>query len=285
MRVTILASESLGVRSMATLVETSWGRVLVDPGVALAPKRAGLKPHAEELAAATAVQRRLRNELAACTHVVISHFHGDHHPMVEAVDGQLDASNVLVSLQDSEIHAIGKDGLSRNQSHRRYLLQQAVGRKLPPSEATSTERMEFSKLVPHGDPESHSGSVMMCRITDGDESFVHGSDIQFLDDLAVEQILTWQPDILFASGPPLYLLGHRVDSLRLARKRIALVASNVGHLVLDHHLMRSAAGASWLDALSQDHPNITAAADFQNRARNMLEDGRKKLWGRAARRR
>jgi uncharacterized protein len=285
LRVTVLAAESLGVRSMATLVETSWGRILVDPGVALAPKRGGLKPHAEELAAAASVQRRLRNELAACTHVVISHFHGDHHPMVEAVDGQLDAAHVLLSLQDSELFAIGKATLSRNQSHRRYMLQQAVGRRLAPAEGTSTGQIDFSVPLPHGDPESRSGSIMMCRIRDADKSFVHASDIQFLDDLAVDQILSWQPDVLFASGPPLYLLGHRPSSLKLARKRIALVASNVGQLVLDHHLMRSATGAAWLDSLSQDHSNISNAADFEDQPRNLLEDRRKKLWGRAARRR
>jgi uncharacterized protein len=285
LRVTILAAESLGVRSMATLVETSWGRILVDPGVALAPKRGGLKPHADELTAATSVQRRLRNELAACTHVVISHFHGDHHPMVEAVDGQLDAGHVLLSLQDSEIFAIGKETLSRNQSHRRYLLQQAVGRRMASAEGTSAGQIELSKPMPHGDPESRSGSVMMCRIRDGNESFVHASDIQFLDDLAVDQILAWQPDVLFASGPPLYLLSNRAKALKSARKRIALVAGNVGQLVLDHHLMRSAAGAAWLDSLSGDYSNICNAADFENQPRNLLEDGRKKLWGKAARRR
>jgi len=270
---------------MATLVETSWGRILIDPGVALAPKRAGLKPHADELAAAIAVQRRLRNELSSCSHVVISHFHGDHHPMVEAVDGQLDAANVMVSLRESQVFAIGKATLSRNQSHRRFLLQQALGRKIAPAEGTSTESLLFSSPLPHGTPETHSGSVMMCRVQDGEETFVHASDIQFLDDQAIEQILDWHPDILFASGPPIYLLGQRTDTLELAHKRIVRVATRVGRLVLDHHLMRSAAGADWLDQLTRAHDNISSAAEFENRPRNLLEDRRRRLWGRAARRR
>ncbi len=285
MRVIILASESLGVRSMAALIETSWGRVIIDPGVALAPKRAGFKPHASELAAASAVQRRLRNELGGCTHVVISHFHGDHHPMVEAVDGQLDARHALLSLQDSELFAIGRETLSRNQSHRRYLFQQLLGRPLPPAEGTSAAHLTFSSPVPHGSPDAHSGSVMMCCVRDGAESFVHGSDIQFLDDCAVEQILAWQPDIVFASGPPVYLLEHRRDILAAARERILRVAASVSQLILDHHLMRSAAGFEWLAALSKEQSNIVSAAEFAGEQPNLLEAQRKNLWGKTARRR
>jgi len=44
----------------------------------------------------------------------------------------------------------------------------------------------------------------MTRI-EGDFVFVHASDIQLLGDEAVSQILSWKPDIVFASGPPLYL--------------------------------------------------------------------------------
>ena len=270
---------------MATLVETSWGRVLIDPGVALAPKRAGLKPHADELTAARAVQRRLRNELGACSHVVITHFHGDHHPMVEADDAQLDARQVLLSLQDSEIFAIGKETLSRNQSHRRYLLQQLVGRRIPPAEGTASGQLDFSPPVPHGTPETRSGSVMMCRVQDGKESFVHASDIQFLDDHAVRLLLAWKPDIVFGSGPPVYLLQHQGDALAAARKRVARVAKCVGQVVIDHHTMRSDTGAAWLDELSREHPNIAAAAEFTNQPRRLLETQRKELWGKAGRRR
>lgn len=285
MRVRILAAESLGVRSMATLVETSWGRVLVDPGVALAPRRAGLKPHASELAAAGAVQRRLRNELGACTHAIVSHFHGDHHPMAEATEGQLNAQHVLLGLQDCALFAIGRDTLSRNQSHRRYLLQQMVGRPIPPAEATEAENLSFSVPVPHGSPENLSGSVMMCRIRDENESFVHASDIQFLDDRAVELVLSWQPDTVFASGPPVYLLERRRDLLDAARKRVLRLAAHVSQLVLDHHLMRSISGLEWLSALSRERSNIVSAAEFAGQPPNLLEAQRKKLWGKAARRR
>jgi len=45
----------------------------------------------------------------------------------------------------------------------------------------------------------------MTRIEEGKEVFVHASDIQLFDDESVFSILTWQPTIVLASGPPLYL--------------------------------------------------------------------------------
>jgi len=44
-RIAPLAFDSFGVRSMATFVETDDLKVLIDPGVALAPVRYGLGPH------------------------------------------------------------------------------------------------------------------------------------------------------------------------------------------------------------------------------------------------
>ena len=44
-RIVPLAFDSFGVRSMATFVETDDLKVLIDPGVALAPVRYGLEPH------------------------------------------------------------------------------------------------------------------------------------------------------------------------------------------------------------------------------------------------
>jgi len=43
-----LAYDSLGVRSMATFVETDDVRILIDPAVSLAPLRYGLPPHPME---------------------------------------------------------------------------------------------------------------------------------------------------------------------------------------------------------------------------------------------
>ncbi len=49
MEIIPLASETLGVRSMAIAVKTADCTIIVDPSIALAPKRYGLEPHKIEL--------------------------------------------------------------------------------------------------------------------------------------------------------------------------------------------------------------------------------------------
>ena len=51
MKIIPIASDSLGVRSMATYVETKDCKILIDPSAALGPKRYGLPPHNKELEA------------------------------------------------------------------------------------------------------------------------------------------------------------------------------------------------------------------------------------------
>jgi len=48
MKITPLAADSLGARSMATIVETPDVSVLIDPSVRLGPFRYDLRPHPTE---------------------------------------------------------------------------------------------------------------------------------------------------------------------------------------------------------------------------------------------
>ena len=48
MNIIPIASDSLGVRSMATYVETKDCKIVIDPSAALGPKRYGLPPAKEE---------------------------------------------------------------------------------------------------------------------------------------------------------------------------------------------------------------------------------------------
>ena len=57
MKVIPLAFESLGVRSMATFVETDH-KILIDPGTSIAPKRFGYPPWKNEFEAAYKALKR-----------------------------------------------------------------------------------------------------------------------------------------------------------------------------------------------------------------------------------
>ena len=139
--------------------------------------------------------------------------------------------------------------------------------------------MTFSKAMPHGGKVSKRGTVMMTRINVADKVFLHTSDIQLLDSATVDFIIAWQPDIVLAAGPPLYL-ETLPDELRTVAWQNALrLATTVDILILDHHLMRDQQGLKWIDALSvETGKRVYCAADFMGKKRLLLEAGRTKLY-------
>ncbi len=78
-KVTPLAAESFGVRSMCTLVETPDVKVLLDAGVSLCPYRFGLPPHPIEFQTIDRLRRRIAEAADKAEVVTISHYHFDHH--------------------------------------------------------------------------------------------------------------------------------------------------------------------------------------------------------------
>jgi len=116
---------------------------------------------------------------------------------------------------------------------------------------------------------------MMTRIEEEKEIFVHASDIQMLNDEAIEQILAWHPTVVLASGPPIYLPSLTWRKRKAALHRTLMVAREVDTLILDHHLLRSREGEKWLDWVSSiTNHKVICAADFMGRNRNLLEADR-----------
>src|SRR3990170_3746768 len=79
MRIVPLAADSLGARSMATLVETPDVTVVLDPSVRLAPVRYGLPPHPLEEERQRALWRTIRDAAKRADVLTVSHYHYDHH--------------------------------------------------------------------------------------------------------------------------------------------------------------------------------------------------------------
>ena len=78
MKVIPLAADSLGVRSMATYVETAQSRLLIDPGATLGLRRFGLKPAPQELEAYDRAVERISGYAVRATFCFVSHYHEDH---------------------------------------------------------------------------------------------------------------------------------------------------------------------------------------------------------------
>jgi len=280
----IIGAESLGVRCLCCVVETKDRKIVIDPGVALGYRRHGLLPHPVQVVVAERVKVAIEKALENATDVVISHYHGEHHPMVDANPYQLSAERVAESLRHPALWTKGTQGLSHTQIQRVQALAQKINRTLPASEGLNDGCLSFSPPVPHGE-QGRGGMVMMTRIEEGSEVFVHASDIQMLSDEALEQMVVWRPTVVLASGPPFYLLSLTPEKRESALRRTLDLAREVDTLILDHHLMRSKGGERWLDWVSSmraskdpcRHRKIVCAADFMGRPRNLLEAERV-LW-------
>jgi hypothetical protein len=260
------------------MVRTKKRRVVIDPGVALGFRRHNLLPHPVQVIASERTRVLIEKALKDATDIVISHYHGDHHPLVDANPYQLSVKRVAKLCQGPRLWTKGTGDLSSNQAHRAKALSENLGRVLPVAEGISDGQLAFSFPVPHGERDGRSGTVMMTRIEEDGEVFVHASDIQMLNDEAVEQIVAWQANTVLASGPPIYLPGITLEKREEALRRTLHLAEKVDTLILDHHLMRSREGEVWLDYVSSlTRHKVVCAADFMGVHRNLLEAERA-LW-------
>jgi len=119
----------------------------------------------------------------------------------------------------------------------------------------------------------------MTCVRDGGETFVHASDIQMLNREAADVITAWQPDIVFAAGPPLYLRRLSEGECALAWDNAITLAASVPTLILDHHLLRSREGCRWLEELAGEaEGRVCPAAAFMGRPPLFMEADRGELY-------
>ncbi len=277
MKIKILGTESLGVRGLCCVVETENQKFLFDPGVALGYSRYNLLPHPVQVAIDEAVRERIVQAWAESTDIVISHFHGDHVPLFHANPYQLSVDRVAPLAHNKKIWA-KLTRLSPREHERADHLASIFGDRMAAAEGTSRAGVCFSAPVPHGS-EKRSPTVMMSRV-EGQGVFVHASDIQLLNDEAVEQIIAWKADIVLLSGPPLYLSGKVSGSQNAsARRRAEKLADNAGTVIIDHHMLRDSNGIRLLEELrSETGRNIMCAADYMGEPRMFLEAQRRYLY-------
>lgn len=278
MQIEIIGTESLGVRGLCTVVTVADRKIVIDPGVALGYSRHGRLPHPFQVAVGAKIRGRIIESLESATDVVISHYHGDHIPLVDANPYQLDVRLVIEACRDTRFWCKAPDYPIDRISMRYDDLSNAFGRTLPVVEGEKHGLMTFSEPQPHGEM-GNGRTVMMTRIEDGHDIFVHASDIQLLDEGAVSQILDWEPDIVLVSGPPLYLQYLTSEQKENARRNAIRLAGNVDTLIIDHHLLRCEEGRRWLDDLaSETGYSIICAADFMGCRRLFLESWRERLY-------
>ena len=279
MNLQVIGAESLGVRSLCCLVTLQDRRIVIDSGVSLGYMRHGLLPHPLQIAQGCRVREKILHALNNATDVVFSHFHGDHVPLLDANPYQLSIRSLSPGFRDLRCWSKSDDGLSSKMSKRLSDLADLLGANMQNAEGCSEGPLSFSRAVPHGVLNSNMGTLMMTRIKMDNKVFVHASDIQLLDDSTVDLVINWQPDIVLAAGPPLYLDRLSKIERECARRNALRLALNIDTVILDHHLMRSVEGEVWLDELSAAvGKKVYCAADFMGRPRQLLEAKRVQLY-------
>src|SRR5437867_789801 len=163
MKITPLAADSLGARSMATLVETPDATILLDPSVRLGPYRYDLPPHPTEEAREKELWQRIRQAARRADVLTVSHYHFDHHNP----DAPSIYRNKIAFLKDGKFH-INRSQRERAGAFVRKLktypkeIQVADGHQI---DLGGTELL-FSPAVPHGYSDE-LGYVVMARISHG----------------------------------------------------------------------------------------------------------------------
>ncbi len=279
MNIEIIATESLGVRSMCTMVELSNRRILIDPGIALGLWRHGLPPHPIQIRRGNELRQRIIYACMRATDIVFSHYHGDHIPLAHPNPYQLPLAHLSESLETTRIWGINPRRASPTMQTRADNIEKAVGAPIEAAEGRLDGEMEFSGAMPHGCYGSESNTVMMTRIKDDGLVFVHASDIQLIEPDPIQWIINHRPDVIFVSGPPLYLQKLSSKARNAAWNNALTLAKAAPTLIIDHHLLRSWEGVQWLADIQKQSQNcVICAADYQHTTRTFLEADREHLY-------
>lgn len=296
-KVTPLASESFGVRSMCTLVETPEVTVLLDAGVSLCPYRFRLPPHPTEFKTINMLRKRIAEAADKAEVVTISHYHFDHHtPSYEdwLVNWTEERETARQIYEDKVVLMKNpREKINASQRKRAWVFQKTGGKYAKALETADGKTfkfgketvLRFSEAVPHGSEDSLLGWVVMALVEYAGERFVFAPDVQGpMSAHTVELIKAAKPQVLMIGGPPFYLGGFKVSEahLQLGLQNLLELVEAVPLIVLEHHALRD---ESWQQRVSEVYDKagevghkVVTAAEFAGCENNFLESRRKMLY-------
>lgn len=286
-KVSIIGSDSLGVRSLATFVKVCEKNIGIDLGASLAPRRFGLSPHEIEIKKLNETLKQIEDHIKISDIIIITHYHYDHY------------------IRDKPYLYYGKrlfikdpnKNINRSQSFRAkiFLKENKVEENAEINIADGNSYnidnvvLEFSKALWHGEEKTKVGKLVMLRIICNNKSIIYGSDIQGPgNEEALEKLIEWKgAELLILSGPPTYFAGYKVSqkSVEKGLDNLKKVIENkvANKIVVDHHILRD---INYKEIL-KDHyrlakengVSLLTAAEFMGYEIQQLEARRKELWG------
>ncbi len=283
MKIFPVAFDSLGVRSMATYIETKDVRIFIDPGVSVAPDRYSLPPHRLELDRHREKWEAVKHWVGVSDIIIITHYHYDHHnPDVQEI---YEGKDVFLK------HP--REFINQSQKQRAAALLSVI----EPCAKTINigdgkmfnfggTRLIFSKPVFHG-LSDRLGYVVEVFIEEN-EKFIFSSDVQGpLSDDAVNFIIDKAPNTVIVDGPPTYLLGSHYKkndiNICLGNLKKMIRQTSLKKLVIDHHLLRDLNWAEYVVGLDKirDGVQISSAAGYLGVKEDILEARREELYNKS----
>ncbi|MEM4406101.1 MAG: MBL fold metallo-hydrolase [Candidatus Methanomethylicaceae archaeon] len=285
MDVELLAFDSMGVRSMCTFVDAGDLRIIIDPGVSLAPRRFGLPPHRLELERLNGLAKVITEKAAISDVIIITHYHYDHHDLGDIIPLEI-YDKKIVLIKDP------KNNINRSQGDFRAPLFLGIikekAEKVEVADGKSFQigktKIEFSRAVFHGSSSLLGYVVEVMVEADGDR-VIHTSDVQGpISDDQMEFLLNKKPRLVIADGPMIYMLGYRYsyENLESSMRNLGrLIEEGVEELVVDHHFLRDKNYSQYMKGLEDAHPGakICTAAEYMGKEVELLEAKRVELYG------
>ncbi len=295
-KVTPLASESFGARSMCTLVETPCVNLLLDAGVSLCPYRDNLPPHPLEFRTIRNLRDKISKAADKAQVVTISHYHFDHHtPSFEdwVVNWTQKNTTAKQIYQGKTVLAKNpNEKINASQRQRAWLFQKTSGKyakSLHDADGKTftygDTTVQFSEAVTHGQENGMLGYVIMVTIEYDGERFMFAPDVQGpMSNYATELIKKVHPSLLLIGGPPFYLSGSRVEesSIQKALNNLSSIIKVVPTVILEHHALRD---KEWkqktvglFESASKLGHNVMTAAEYVGEENIFLESKRIQLY-------
>lgn len=287
-----LAFESLGVRGMATYVETDDVKLIIDPGSALGP-RFKLRPHEKEYLELHKTRQDILNTAEDVDVLTISHYHFDHFiPNFEDWKFIWSSPKIAEEIYTGKTILTKdiKDNINASQRKRGYMFRkknEVYAKAIYSADNQEFEfgstKLIFSKPVYHGAIGTKLGYVLMLTIKTPDSCMIHAPDVQGpMYDEILNYIIDLDPDLLIIGGPPIYIR-FKLDEADLTRARSNLVklVEKIPIIAVDHHLLRDRVYEKYLESafsLADKVGNkLITASELIGKEPELLEARRREL--------
>ncbi len=291
MEVRLIGFDSLGVRSMASVIYTDDVSIFIDPAVSLAPWRFSLKPHPLEMKQLEYVASKIYEVAKDVDVIVLTHYHYDHHDPGKHIPVDIyEGKDVIIKDPRNNINVSQRIRASR---FLKLIKDKAKNIAIGDGREFTygKTKLLLSKPVPHG-IDSRLGYVTEVLIDDGEYKIIHTSDVEGpATSDAVEFILSNRPDLIIIDGPPTYLVGHHFteDIISRSISNLARIASALNDvtIILDHHLLRDLNYRDFysriIECSTSTKARIMCAAEFMGMEPMLLEARRKELYSKNSR--